>query len=130
MRARNQTLQSGLGQWGRSCKQKGSAQQKCLPTPPIGISVPEIEISIGGFVFSIGGIGNTAHGFENTVPRLWKDCPRDRKSIAGGFLCFSRPRSEGPWTPKIARMAPPFAKRAFQNRRLTKKNAGFLKKYP
>ena len=82
MRARNQTLQPGLGQWGRSCKQKGSAQQKCLPTPPIGISVPEIENSIGGFAFSKGGL-------ENPVPGLLKPALPTNDTGPGIFRLFA-----------------------------------------
>ena len=82
MRARNQTLQPGLGQWGRSCKQKGSAQQKCLPTPPIGISVPEIEISIGGCAFSKGGL-------EKPVPGLVKPALPISDTGPGIFRLFA-----------------------------------------
>ena len=82
MRARNQTLQPGLGQWGRSFKQKGSAQQKRLPTPPIGISVPEIEISIGGFAFSKGGL-------ENPVPGLLKPALPTSDTGPGIFRLFA-----------------------------------------
>ena len=82
MRARNQTLQPGLGQWGRSCKQKGSAQQKCLPTPPIGISVPGIGFSIGGFVISKGGL-------EKPVPGLVKPASSTGGTGPGIFLLFA-----------------------------------------
>ena len=82
MRARNQTLQPGLGQWGRSCKQKGSAQQKRLPTPPIGISVPGIENSIGGFVISKGGL-------EKPVPGLVKPALPTSDTGPGIFRLFA-----------------------------------------
>ena len=70
------------GQWGRSFKQKGSAQQKCLPTPPIEISVPGIGISIGGFAFSKGGL-------ESPVPGLVKPASSTGGTGPGIFLFFA-----------------------------------------
>ena len=82
MRARSQTLQPAVGQWGRSFKQKGSAQQKRLPTPPIGISVPGIGFSIGGFAFSKGGL-------EKPVPGLVKPAPSTGGTGPGIFRLFA-----------------------------------------
>ena len=70
------------GQWGRSFKQKGSAQQKCLPTPPIEISVPGIGISIGGFAFSKGGL-------EKPVPGLVKPASSTGGTRPGIFRLFA-----------------------------------------
>ena len=70
------------GQWGRSFKQKGSAQQKSLPTPPIEISVPGIENSIGGFVISKGGL-------EKPVPGLVKPASSTGDTGPGIFRLFA-----------------------------------------
>ena len=70
------------GQWGRSFKQKGSAQQKCLPTPPIEISVPGIDFSIGGFVISKGGL-------EKPVPGLVKPASSTGVTGPGIFRLFA-----------------------------------------
>ena len=121
MRARNQTLQPGLGQWGRSCKQKGSAQQKSLPTPPIEISVPGIENSIGGFVISKGGL-------EKPVPGLVKPASSTGGTGPGIFRLFAAFKRT-PLDTNIRPQAPLFAKYAFQNHRVIKENASFLKKY-
>ena len=70
------------GQWGRRFTQKGSAQQKSLPTPPIEISVPEIENSIGGFVISKGGL-------EKPVPGLVKPASSTGGTGPGIFRLFA-----------------------------------------
>ena len=70
------------GQRGGSFKQKGSAQQKRPPTPPIGISVPGIDFSIGGLDFSKGGL-------EKPVPGLVKPASSTGGTGPGIFLLFA-----------------------------------------
>ena len=77
------------GQWGRSFKQKGSAQQKSLPTPPIEISVLGIGFSIGGFDVSIGGFAFSKGGLEKPVPGLVKPASSTGGTGPGIFRLFA-----------------------------------------
>ena len=75
----------------RCIKEKGSVQQKCLPTPPIEIPVSGIEISIGGFVYSIRGIGFSVPGIENTVPGFGKPVAATENPWPGNILLYAPP---------------------------------------